>query len=214
MIDVRQLIHRPRQSRWVAQRALVDRLRSFLPYRGTASRRVLFVTHAHPICASQIFPFFHYSRQLRERFDVELREINLEAFEAATGNRTGAVDIVCLQTCFDFEPERMQNLLKRLRSLCRPAKIVFLDSFAPTDLRMAELLDDHVDIYVKKHVLRDRSRYGEPTLGDTNLTEYCGRRYGIEFPETPSSFPRRSSRYRTGSWTSWWWDRASPPPTI
>ncbi len=59
------------------------------------------------------------------------------------------------------------------------AKIVYMDSFAPTDLRLAAMLDPYIDVYVKKHVFRDRARYLEPTKGDTNLVDYYGKLYGL-----------------------------------
>jgi hypothetical protein len=49
------------------------------------------------------------------------------------------------------------------------------------------MLDAHVDLYVKKHVFRDRARYGQTTRGDTNLVDYYSQLYGLE--AAPVTFP-------------------------
>jgi len=73
--------------------------------------------------------------------------------------------------------------------------MVYLDWTAPTDLRNAARLDSLVDVYVKKHVLRDRSLYGRPTLGDTNLCDYYARRASLPEQEfcfkIPADFMRK-----------------------
>ena len=48
---------------------------------------------------------------------------------------------------------------------------------------MAGAVAPHADLYVKKHVLRDRSQYGRPTRGDTNLSDWYGPHHGHAQPE-------------------------------
>ena len=177
--------------RWLVQRAQVDRFS--LPYfaGGSQSRRVLFITHAHRIASSQIFPHFYYRRAIARRYGVQVGEINLESFEALPASDVPQVDIVCLQTWFDIDRTRLQKLFDRVRELCKPTKVVYFDCFAPTDLRLAEAIGDQADVYVKKHVLRDRLAYGKPTRGHTNLMEYYCQRYNIECEQTLFPIPDR-----------------------
>lgn len=93
------------------------------------------------------------------------------------------------QCWIDKRPEEIHELAKRIRIGNPGARVGFLDPFAPTDLRYAEALDPIVDIYIKKHVLRDRSAYGKPTLGDTNLSDWYGRRYGEDLPVVTHRIP-------------------------
>jgi hypothetical protein len=184
------LLHRRYEDvRWRAQRARVDRFS--LPYfaGGSQPRRALFITHAHPIASSQIFPHFYFRHAIARRYGVQVGEISLEAFEALPASEVPQVDIVCLQTWFDVDRTRLQKVFDRARELCRPAKVVYFDCFAPTDLRLAEAIGDRADLYVKKHVLRDRSAYGERIQGDTNLMEYYCRRYNIDCEETAFPIP-------------------------
>lgn len=177
------LQRRYENARWRVQRARVDR--GSPPYfaGGSQPRRALFVTHAHAISSSQIYPHFYYREAIARRYGVQIAEINLEAFEALPASKVPQMDIVCLQTWFDIDAARLQRLFDRVRELCRPATVAYIDCFAPTDLRLAETIGDMADVYVKKHVFRDRSDYGKATYGDTSLMDYYCKRYGIDCAE-------------------------------
>lgn len=157
------------------------------PFSGAVRRRVLLLTEAEPIPQSQVFPFHFYRRELEARAGIELREMLTQDFEARPESAPAQADVVCVQTWFDLAPERCERLFAALKSRSPSAKVIFLDWYAPTDLRLASMLDRHVDLYVKKHVFRDRSRYGQTTRGDTNLCDYYGTLYGM--PDAPVTFP-------------------------
>ena len=175
--------------RWSFQRARVDRRGSLYETAGPGSSRVLFISHCHRISASQTYPFFSFRNEIAARFDARLAEIRIEAFEALAPQAIPRADVVCFQTWFDIEPARLRALIERIHQHCRPRRLIYLDSFAPTDLRLAEAIDSGVDLYLKKHLLRDRARYGKATRGETNLMDYYGRRYGLDFPETLHAIP-------------------------
>jgi len=80
----------------------------------------------------------------------------------------------------------MFGLVNRIRDTWPTAKIVYLDWFAPTSLPYAQVLNDYVDLYVKKQVLADFSQYDRTTIGDTNLADFYARRYGLKLPATIS----------------------------
>lgn len=155
-----------------------------------ASHKLLLLTVDDPICHSQVFPFFYYQPELADRFGVQLREIPLKQFEAESAYNYLGADTVCVQTWFDRTPEQFASLLGKVRARNPNARIVYFDWFAPTDLRLAETLHGQVDVYVKKHVFRDRSRYGEATQGDTNLMDFYGRLYGLPHEENRYDVPR------------------------
>ena len=150
---------------------------------------MLFVSEADPICRAQFFPFFFHARALRDRDGVEIRELPLAAFRKNPATGPGPADTVCLQTWFDLPRPDLFALIDALRARHPDAKLVYFDSFAPTDLRLAADLHDRVDLYVKKHVLRDRTRYGKPTRGDTNLMDYYAQAYGIDYPTETFTIP-------------------------
>ena len=187
---VLEAVHRRYESvRWRAQRAKVDRFSRTYLAAGSQPRRALFVTHAHSIASSQIYPHFYYRKAIARRYGVQIAEINLEAFEALPASEVPQMDIVCLQTWFDIDAARLQRLFDRTRELCRPTKVAYFDCFSPTDLRLAQTIGDMADVYIKKHVFRDRSAYGKATRGDTSLMDYYCPRYGIDCDEVLFPIP-------------------------
>jgi hypothetical protein len=149
---------------------------------GRASRRILFLTAANTILRSQMDPFHRFAGEVRRRHGAVLHELDLARAEALRGRWAQRFHTVVLQPWFDVEPAYLADLVARCRE-AGAARVVFLDGYAPTDLRFAAVLDGTIDVYVKKHVLRDRTAYGRPTLGDTNLTDHFARRYGLELPQ-------------------------------
>lgn len=77
---------------------------------------------------------------------------------------------VLLQSWFDTPREELERLLDDVRGSCPDTTIVWLDWYAPLHIPQPWLLE-RVDVYVKKHLLRDRARY-VAGLHDTNLVEY------------------------------------------
>lgn len=150
-----------------------------------ARERLLLVTLPERIPGSQVFPFHFYRDGLRRAYGADISEIHLDAFLSGQPEVTGAT-VVAFQTEYDLDEALRDRILARIRETSPGARVVYLDWFAPTDLRFAELLGPHVDLYVKKHVLRDRSQYGQETFGDTNLMDYYGRANGLD--HTPVRF--------------------------
>jgi hypothetical protein len=147
------------------------------PMPKTGASRWLCLSIDDPISVGQIFPFFSNAAKLRDANGIEVREAALPRFLRRAPYR-GDVDVVCFQTRFDLEEAKLIDLVEQLKAAYPGAALVYLDWFAPTDLRFAEALNPHVEFYIKKHLLRDRTAYGRPTLGDSNLTDYYSRRFG------------------------------------
>ncbi len=159
------------------------------PFSRDARSRLLLVSQPERIPQSQIFPFHHYAADLQRLYGTEVREADLSAI--LSGQPVAAKDatVVAFQTPYDIADVDLQRLVERLRADHPGARIGCLDWFAPTDLRNAARMSPMVDFYVKKHVLRDRARYGQPTLGDTNLTDHYARRFGLTEPERRFDIP-------------------------
>ncbi|HTU61421.1 MAG TPA: glycosyltransferase, partial [Polyangiales bacterium] len=142
--------------------------------------KLLLITVDDPICSSQVFPFFYYQPELASQLGIQLREVSLKQFETSA-RLTGLdqADTVCFQTWFDRTPEQLSALVAKIREHNPHARVIYLDWFAPTDLRLAEVLHEQVDLYVKKHVFRDRAQYARTTYGDTNLMDFYGKLYDL-----------------------------------
>jgi hypothetical protein len=174
---------------WALHRFMADRLRLAGPFSPGPQRRVLLITHRNPISSAQIFPYYFFRRDLAVQYGVQIREVTLGAFMQGRCPWVERADVVMLQTWFNVLPDEMARVLDRIHERCRPERLVFLDSFSPTDLRLAASVGPHVDLYVKKHLMRDRSFYGKTTYGHTNLMEYCGKRFELEMEPTLYPIP-------------------------
>jgi hypothetical protein len=159
------------------------------PFSRHAKRKLLLVSQSDPISQSQIFPFHFYKDVLRERWGYEVREVHYRALSAESRSAFRGADVVCFQAWIDQTAEQLKGMAARLRHDHPGTRLAFLDPCAPTDLRFAAAIGTDVDLYVKKHVLRDRSAYARPTVGHTNLSDWFGRREGDEAAELHFPLP-------------------------
>lgn len=159
------------------------------PFSDHSAQKLLLVTQPERIPQSQIFPFHHYARDLQRLYGADLREVDTWDVLAGKPMVAKGATSVAFQTPFDISDEDLARLLARLRAENPGARLICLDWFAPTDLRNAARMNGLVDVYVKKHVLRDRSQYGKPTRGDTNLTDHFNRAFGFDEPEQCFAIP-------------------------
>lgn len=159
------------------------------PFSTDATARLLLVTQPERIPQSQIFPFHHYADDLKRLYGAQVRETNVWDVLAGKPLVAKGATAIGFQTPFDIADAELFRLIERLRVENPDAKILCLDWFAPTDLRNAARMDPLVDLYLKKHVLRDRGLYGQPTRGDTNLTDFYNRKFQIDEPKQCFAIP-------------------------
>ncbi|UOA26816.1 glycosyltransferase family 1 protein [Pseudosulfitobacter sp. DSM 107133] len=157
------------------------------PFDATATHKVLLLSVDHPIPQSQIFGFHYYAKAFRDQMDADIREhpVEQDLDPVALGEAT----TICFQTYFDISDAALNDLVGRIRAGNPTARLVYLDWFAPTDLRLAARVGPLVDAYVSKHLLRDRGLYGQPTFGDTSLMDYYGRRHDLDHEEQRFAIP-------------------------
>lgn len=67
--------------------------------------------------------------------------------------------------------------------------MIFLDSFAPTDLRLGRAVFPHVHLYQRKAVFKEKTLFLKSFAGDTNLTEYYSHLYGLPAQPTDWQVP-------------------------
>jgi hypothetical protein len=148
------------------------------PFGRGAGPRVLIYYRATPICWSQIYPFVHYSGELADRFDAQIRFRPVSEF---LDHRVGPqADIILVQPWFTEDPETLSRAFDALATRQPDAQISFLDSFAHNDLRLGRAVTPYIQHYFKKSLFKDRSVYLRDFKGDTNLTEFYGDLYTVE----------------------------------
>ena len=165
-------------SSWRARRSPRQRVE----FPAQAPRRLLLLSHGDAICQSQTFPFHVHAEELRARWGYALQEVGAEAVLANPALLPDRVDTICLQIWLQDTDDKLRAAVTLLRDRFPKARIGLLDPCAPSALPFAAAIGPLVDFYVKKHVLRDRSRYGRETVGDTNLTDHFAPRYGEVLP--------------------------------
>ncbi len=158
------------------------------PFEARARHRILLLAVDHRIPQSQYFPFHHYADRFRERHDADIREVVMDDYGQHEAHPKEATT-VCYQSYFNISDEDLKRDMSRIRAHNPGARIVYMDWFAPTDLRMAARVAPYVDGYLTKHLLRDRGRYDCPTYGDTTLMDYYGRRFDLDHAVQRFSIP-------------------------
>ena len=182
ILRVRKYLRRRHADR-TRQRAMAS------PFSSGAPSRLLLVTQSERLPQSQVYPFHHYAADLQRMHGTEVREADLGHFLAGRPVPAMGATAVAFQTAYDVSDADLDRLFARIRTDHPGARVACLDWFAPTDLRNAARMDGRIDLYIKKHVLRDRGFYGRPTLGDTNLTDHYARRLNLPEPEVRFDIP-------------------------
>ena len=150
-----------------------------------ATTNTLIVYFRHEISDSQIYPFYFYRDQLKNKYGVNFQEIsiydlNLEKSVTARHN----IKRIYFQHGFMTPQDKIESYLKFLSLAFPSAKIAFMDWFGPITLGYAEVADPYIDVYIKKQIFRNFDNYNQVILGDTNLSDYYGRRHQIDLPQS------------------------------
>lgn len=152
------------------------------PFSAGDKKRVLLVHVDDKIAWPQFYPFFHYAQRFADMGYV-FRTI---AYPASGGDRLiAAADAIFLQASYRPAEGEIERVLEHMRALNADAPISFFDWFAPTDIRFADRVADHVSLYAKKALLRDRSYYAAPQRAHTSLEHHYSLKYGL-VPDVPT----------------------------
>ena len=154
-----------------------------------SKRRVLIIYFPSNVSASQIDPFFYYYSSLSSNLRIDLRVVSYEDFLRSSGTKLHGADTVVLQTWFELSEPETVRLFQLLHESHPDAKIVYFDWFAHLDLRLANILANKIDTYVKRQIFRDPSAYKAATFGVNNLEDYYGGLYGLKLAKTEHSMP-------------------------
>lgn len=162
---------------------------------GDTSRRLLVLFEPNRISYASIFPFISYARAFRDRYDVEICCLPVEsALNDGLHEGVSTATHVVAQTWLTDPISRHEKLERLYSGLPNEVAKAYLDSFSNCDIRLAGVFKS-VDLYYKKSLFIDPSRFTSPTYGHTNLAEYYGHLYGIDDKMTnwdvpPSVLPK------------------------
>jgi hypothetical protein len=132
----------------------------------------------------QYAPLARHASELRRRFGVVFRFMPLAQASMLPRDALTQFDVVGLKLGFRTPRERAERITlafrERLRG--RPTKLVYFDGDDDLCVQWPALLQ-LVDLYVKKHVFRDRTQYSRAFIGKNNLTDYVARVHGTSFAD-------------------------------
>lgn len=157
-------------------------------FKPSRTNKVLVFYEVNRISYTEIYPFHYYAKAFARNYDAQFRFVPTS--EAVKGLRRQDLEAthVLLQTWFTDPPERLGTILENFKDLSNETKKIYLDSFANSDIRLANKLSDF-DLYYKKSILNNEQDMLRETYGDTNLTEYYGQLYEVEQSPTDWQVP-------------------------
>ena len=162
------------------------------PYGRRDGLRALVLYEPNRIALSQVYPFFDWRWVAgTESIAMRVKAISLPKATARGLNRLPDAALVIYQTSAYLTPSQAGETARSIRDRFPDARIVLLDWVAHAALPWAGPVVDDVDLYVKKCALADRDRYGDETIGDTNLTDYSSRQFGLENERFQFAVPAR-----------------------
>ncbi len=173
---------------------IVRKIGILIPFNKlSTAKRILFISESNPISKNQIFPFFFYNQALSKKA-IALRELPIERFKSNKHSYNDQIDIVFLQTWFDYTSDEMNKLVLSIKQKWPQAKLVYADWFAHTDLRYAKVLDRSIVAYYKKTIIKDFNQYYKPTNKHTFISNYYSRLLNLPdevgYFEVPDNFQK------------------------
>lgn len=148
-------------------------------FPANSQHRILIYYYPNAICWSLIYPYFYYLNEFANRYGASIRILPVTRFLSRSASIPEA-ETVIVQPWFTESEESLIAALSSYRSKYPQAQLVFLDSFAHTDLRLGHSVNPYIDVYLRKALFRNRTDFLKAFAGDTNLTEYYSELYGIE----------------------------------
>ena len=146
---------------------------------------VLLVATKHELSETQMYPFYWYQKALKQQHGIEFCEIDTGTLHHEALNPKSKpqphnhIKRIFFQAEFEMPEGALKASLGYLQKVYPQAKIAFMDWYAPLHIRPATIVNDYIDLYIKKHSYRDFSNYDKQTVGDTNLSDYYAKRHNL-----------------------------------
>ena len=150
---------------------------------GAPTCRMLLVSDGREYTSEQQFaPIWRHQRGLRRALGLAVRWLPLDEALARPPGFFVGYDAVGLKLSFRRPAAEAEAIVDRLRARFRDGKtkLVYFDGDDDSGILWPGVLD-RADLYVKKHLFRDRAAYAERFTGKSNLTTYVARTTGRSF---------------------------------
>lgn len=142
----------------------------------------------------QLAPLRAHRSALRSELGVVFGRMLVRDALAMRSSELARYDALLLKLSYRTPALEAVALTRALRERAGArVRLLYLDGDDDLCVQWPELLE-HVDLYVKKQVFRDRAEYARPRIGKTNLTDHVARTFGVSFERDPIPASRGVAR--------------------
>src|ERR1700677_5021544 len=164
---------------------LLELLYSVLGGLGSGERRrtqrVALVSDGNASSSEQQFnPFSDDRSPLRRELKLVSLQLVLEDVLRAPRLILSPFDVVVLKLSFRVPRAEAISIVRTIRDAVGSRRIIYFDGDDDVCIQWTEILPE-VDLYVKKHVLRDRKAYLRKFIGKSNLTDFVNPNFDCSF---------------------------------
>jgi hypothetical protein len=135
---------------------------------------------ANPTSEEQFTPFSAYRSELRRELRLVSLHLLLEDVLRAPKLVLSPFDIVVLKLSFQTTRVEAVRIARTIRSAIGGRRLIYFDGDDDLCIQWPEILPS-TDLYVKKHVFRDRNAYLKNFVGKSNLTDFVHRQFDCSF---------------------------------
>jgi hypothetical protein len=176
-----KLIHRALNP----SRYLMDLARAGLEPAGPGAParpiRMVLVSDRDAYCSEQQFnPFSTYRRELRTKLRLVSLQLVLNDVLKAPKLILSPFDIIGLKLSYCTTDSEALRIVRMIREAVGSKRIIYFDGDDDLGIQWSAILP-YVDLYFKKHLLRDRRSYLKRFVGKSNLHDYVHHKYGYAF---------------------------------
>ena len=132
----------------------------------------------------QLNVFSSYRSELREKLCVISAHLPLKLVLCAPKFILSAFDIVILKMSFRTSSQESLRIAQTLRDSINHKRMIYFDGDDDLCVQWPAILP-YVDLYVKKHLFRNKSQYLNRFIGKSNLTDFVHRHFGYSFSDDP-----------------------------
>jgi hypothetical protein len=143
--------------------------------------RMALLSDKDAYCSEEQFhPFFAYRSELRDR--LKLTSLHMLLGDALRAGKLilPHFDVIGLKMSYRTEAAEALQIARAIRDAAKDKRIIYFDGDDDVCVQWPEILP-YVDLYVKKHVFRDRRNYLKRFAGKSNLHDYVHNKYGHVF---------------------------------
>lgn len=144
---------------------------------------VLFIYYENSIAESQLYPFFENRLEIKTKHGLDFYMYPISRRKELISEDTYNPRVILIQVHFNTTKQFLQKLFLDLKSKWPSTRVILMDWYATSDLRLADSVNSYIDIYVKKTLFLDMDNYGRHYFGDTNLMDYYGKIYDCDHEE-------------------------------